>query len=342
MTLPSAVSIGRPVWCVLVEREVSAHPVIVREVAGQGAAQVLFAKHDDMIETLAPNRADKPLRAGVLPRAVRGREDFLDPHALHSVPKLFAVDLVAVAQEIGGRGVVRKGMSAGRSFGEGHLVPRTAGLTRAHRVAVASGIEHNPGAVAHRREVREGRDARPRSDEFRGSIKAMTRIVSNWLGRWCESRFLRLVMLGVLLVGLVSCSASSNVPVSATEWRIPSYVRPEPIRPTQDVTDDYRILYRKELPEAKSLVVLVHGWAGNISSTWGAIPQILSGSSGDSGPLEWTKTVNVLLYGYPTVKGGRELDRQARVFLSEVKLAKRVRVSISWPTAWVHCLLCEL
>ena len=37
------------VWCILVEREVSARPVIVREVAGQGAAQVLFAKHDDMI-----------------------------------------------------------------------------------------------------------------------------------------------------------------------------------------------------------------------------------------------------------------------------------------------------
>jgi len=36
------------VWCILVEREVSARPVIVREVAGQGAAQVPFAKDDDM------------------------------------------------------------------------------------------------------------------------------------------------------------------------------------------------------------------------------------------------------------------------------------------------------
>jgi hypothetical protein len=32
---------------------VSARPVIVREVAGQGAAQVPFAEDEDMIQTLA-------------------------------------------------------------------------------------------------------------------------------------------------------------------------------------------------------------------------------------------------------------------------------------------------
>ena len=48
------------VRCILVEREVSARPVIVREEAGQGTAQMPFAKDDDMIETLAPDRADEP------------------------------------------------------------------------------------------------------------------------------------------------------------------------------------------------------------------------------------------------------------------------------------------
>ena len=42
-----------PVGCVLVERKVSAHPVIVREVAGQDAAQVAFAQNEDMVEALA-------------------------------------------------------------------------------------------------------------------------------------------------------------------------------------------------------------------------------------------------------------------------------------------------
>ena len=69
-----------------------------------------FAENQNVIQTLAPDRADEPLREGILPRAVRGREDFLDPHAFHSVPKLRAVDLVTVAQEIRGRGVVREGV----------------------------------------------------------------------------------------------------------------------------------------------------------------------------------------------------------------------------------------
>src|SRR6058998_1418767 len=80
------------VGCILLEREVSARPVIVREVAGQGAAQVPFAKDDDMIETLAPDRADEPLREGVLPRAVRRGPDFTDAHALHTCAESMAVD----------------------------------------------------------------------------------------------------------------------------------------------------------------------------------------------------------------------------------------------------------
>ena len=80
------------VWCILVEREVSARPVIVREVAGQGAAQVLFAQDDDMIETLAPDRADEPLREGILPRTVRRGLDFTDANALHTFAERMAVD----------------------------------------------------------------------------------------------------------------------------------------------------------------------------------------------------------------------------------------------------------
>ena len=42
------------VGCILIEREVSARPVIVGEVAGQDAAQVSFAEDEDVIQTLAP------------------------------------------------------------------------------------------------------------------------------------------------------------------------------------------------------------------------------------------------------------------------------------------------
>ena len=44
---------------ILVERQVSARPVVVREVASQGTAEVLFAEDDDVIQTLAPDGADE-------------------------------------------------------------------------------------------------------------------------------------------------------------------------------------------------------------------------------------------------------------------------------------------
>jgi hypothetical protein len=98
------------VGCIFVERKVSSRPVIVRDVAGQDAAQVRLTKDEDMIQTLAPDRADEPLREGVLPRTVGRRQDFTDPHALHSLPERGTVDAVVIAEEIGRCGVIREGV----------------------------------------------------------------------------------------------------------------------------------------------------------------------------------------------------------------------------------------
>src|SRR5947209_6476968 len=65
---------GPAVGRILVEREMRASPVIVGEVAGQDAAQVAFAENQNVIQTLAADRADEPLREGFchgLCRAVR-------------------------------------------------------------------------------------------------------------------------------------------------------------------------------------------------------------------------------------------------------------------------------
>ena len=56
----------------------SASPVIVREVRGEEASQVPLAENDDVIQAFAPDRADESLGEGILPRAVRGRENFTD------------------------------------------------------------------------------------------------------------------------------------------------------------------------------------------------------------------------------------------------------------------------
>src|SRR5437867_11844059 len=81
---------------VLVERKVSTRPVVVREVASQGTAQVSFAKDEDVIQTFAPDGADKALRERILPWAVRRRQNFTDAHAVHPVPIILPVDQRAV------------------------------------------------------------------------------------------------------------------------------------------------------------------------------------------------------------------------------------------------------
>jgi hypothetical protein len=90
---------------ILVEREVRATLMIVLDIAGQNAAEVSFAQDKNVIQTLAADRTDQALGERILPGAVRRRENFVDAHALHAVAKLLAIDLVTVAQEIGGRGV---------------------------------------------------------------------------------------------------------------------------------------------------------------------------------------------------------------------------------------------
>src|SRR6266404_612206 len=84
---------GPDVGGVLVEREVRASPMIVADVAGQDATQVSSPEDEDMIQALAPDRADAPLREGILPRAVRsspvgggmlGHVEVYDPSAMVS------------------------------------------------------------------------------------------------------------------------------------------------------------------------------------------------------------------------------------------------------------------
>jgi hypothetical protein len=58
---------GSEVWRIFVEREMRASPVIVRKVAGQDAAQMRFAEDQNVIQALASDRADEPLRERVLP-----------------------------------------------------------------------------------------------------------------------------------------------------------------------------------------------------------------------------------------------------------------------------------
>src|SRR5215468_9952459 len=73
--------------------------MIVAEVRFQDPAQVVFSKHDYVVQTLSADGADQSLHESILPRAARRRDHFLDLHSRHSPPKLLAVDLVTISQQ---------------------------------------------------------------------------------------------------------------------------------------------------------------------------------------------------------------------------------------------------
>jgi hypothetical protein len=58
---------------------------------GQDAAEMPLAEDEHMIQALAPDRADEPLRERVLPRTLRRRENFVDAQALYAMPELLTV-----------------------------------------------------------------------------------------------------------------------------------------------------------------------------------------------------------------------------------------------------------
>jgi hypothetical protein len=82
--------------------------MVIGQVAGKDSTQVSFAEDKDVVETLTPYWTNQALGEGILPGAVRRRENFLDLHPLHTVAELLAIDLITVAQEVGWRGVVRE------------------------------------------------------------------------------------------------------------------------------------------------------------------------------------------------------------------------------------------
>jgi hypothetical protein len=146
---------GPPIRRILLERKVSSRPVIVQEVAGQDAAEVSLAEDEHVIQALAPDRTDEPLREGVLPRAGGRGQDFPDTHTLHALPERGTVGVVTIAQEIGRRGVVGEGVHdllgrpvRGRVFGHVEVddAPSMVGEHDEHK-------EHPHARGGHREEI---------------------------------------------------------------------------------------------------------------------------------------------------------------------------------------------
>jgi hypothetical protein len=72
--------------------------VIILQVGGHEPAEMSFVEDKHMLEELAPEAADHALRVGILPRAPRGSQHFLNAHVPHPLVEIRPVDIVPVAQ----------------------------------------------------------------------------------------------------------------------------------------------------------------------------------------------------------------------------------------------------
>lgn len=93
---------------VFAQREVRSGFVIVASEQLHVPVERGLVEHNDMIETLAPKRANDPFDIGSLPRRSRSRKDLLDSHRFHLRDEIKPEDIVAVAQQITGGRVPRK------------------------------------------------------------------------------------------------------------------------------------------------------------------------------------------------------------------------------------------
>src|SRR5260370_2962144 len=78
---------------------------VVFEIALQDAAQPGLMEDNDVVQALAPNGTDETLNVGILPRALRCSQDFVNAHPSSCLTKLLSIDCVAVAQQVP-RGIV--------------------------------------------------------------------------------------------------------------------------------------------------------------------------------------------------------------------------------------------
>src|SRR5262245_54481190 len=99
-----------PTGAVVSEALVRSGHVVVREVSAKHATQVTFIEHDDEVEAFSANRADDAFGEGILPGRAGGDDGLADAQVLHSPLEVSPVDGVAIAEQVGGSGLVGEGV----------------------------------------------------------------------------------------------------------------------------------------------------------------------------------------------------------------------------------------
>ena len=76
--------------------------MIIAQIVGEHAAQVIFVQHDDVVQAFPADRADLSLDHGILPRGTRRNELLFKTQVLDSAHEGGAIDAIPIPEEITG------------------------------------------------------------------------------------------------------------------------------------------------------------------------------------------------------------------------------------------------
>src|SRR6266849_2743459 len=140
---------------ILLECEMGARAVVIEEVAAQTTTEVSLVEDNHVVEQFASDGANDSLGERVLPGRAWCGEHFGDADASHPSPKLVAVDVVAIAQEVTRRRFIGKCFDdllrrpdGGGGIGDVEMYDSSAMMQQNHKH-----VEHPEGRSRHDEEV---------------------------------------------------------------------------------------------------------------------------------------------------------------------------------------------
>jgi hypothetical protein len=85
---------------ILAQGEMCPSFVVIGDVGCDDAAEVSLAEHDEVVETLPPDRADQPFEVSVLPRRSRSRRPVTDANALEASGNDLTIDCITISDQV--------------------------------------------------------------------------------------------------------------------------------------------------------------------------------------------------------------------------------------------------
>ena len=142
-------------WSILFESQMGSGLLVVLEIRLENAAQSRFAQHNHVVKAVTADGTDQAFNVSVLPRGLRGRENFVNADPVCRLMEQLAVTPVSIVKQVPRRTVPWEGLHEllrsplrGRVGGHGEVDGPTA-IMRQHN----EDEEHPERGGRHDKEV---------------------------------------------------------------------------------------------------------------------------------------------------------------------------------------------